>query len=88
MKRNFKMKQKALSELTNQELLDEAAKGKSTPIANALLIGFLIGILIYSILVNNIGFFSLIPLYFVFKLVNNSKRTEELDKILEERKLK
>jgi hypothetical protein len=82
------MKQKELSELTDQELLDEAAKTKSTPIVNALLIGFLIGILIYSILVNSIGFLSLIPLYIIFKLVNNSKRTGDLEKLLKERKLK
>lgn len=82
------MKQKALSDLTDQELLDEAAKAKSTPIGNALLIGFLVGILIYSILVNSIGFLSLIPLYFIFKLFNNAKRNEDLEKLLKERQLK
>ena len=64
------MKQKDLTELTDQELLEESKKPKSNTATNALLIGFLIGILLYSILVNSIGFFSLIPLFFIFKLIN------------------
>ena len=64
------MKQKDLSELTDQELFAESKKMKSTSVMNAALIGFLIGILIYSIIVNSIGLFSLIPLFFVFKLLN------------------
>jgi hypothetical protein len=57
--------------------------------------GFLFGIIMYSILVNSIGFFTLIPLFFIFKLYNNSKhneaslkRNEDLEKLLKERKLK
>ncbi|MFT4760600.1 MAG: hypothetical protein ACI9XO_004820 [Paraglaciecola sp.] len=74
------MKQKESSELTNQELLAEAKKKKSTAIMNALLIGFLFGIVIYSVVKNNVGFFTLIPLYFVFKMLNNSKKEEVLEK--------
>jgi ABC-type phosphate transport system permease subunit len=82
------MTEKELSELTDQELLDEAKKMKSTSMTSALLIGIMIGIIIYSIVKNSIGFFTLIPLFFVFKLVNNSKNNKTLEKILEERKLK
>jgi len=67
------MKQKGLTELTDKELLDEAKKSKSTATTNAVLIGFLVGILIYSIVVNSIGFLSLVPLFLVFKLLNNPK---------------
>ena len=67
------MKQKELPELTDQELLDKTKKMKSTSIINATLIGFMIGIIIYSIMKNSVGFFTLIPLFFVFKLINNSK---------------
>ena len=67
---------KKLSELTDQELLDETKKMKSTSITNALLIGIMIGIIIYSIVKNSIGFFILIPLFIVFKLVNNSKNNK------------
>ena len=83
-----KMTKKELSELTDQELLNEAKKMKSTSIINALLIGFMIGIIIYSIIKNSVGLFTLIPLYFVFKLFNNSKNNEVLESLLKERNLK
>jgi hypothetical protein len=83
------MKQKELSELTDQELLDEAKKRKSTSIMNAVLIGFLIGIIIYSIVKNSLGFLTLIPLFLAYKLINNSKYdNKELEKLLKERNLK
>lgn len=82
------MTQKELSELTDKELLEEAKKMKSTSITNALLIGFMVGIIIYSIMVNTIGFLTLIPLYFVFKIFNNSKKYEDLKNLLKERNLK
>lgn len=82
------MEQK-LSELTDQQLLQEAKKRKSAAIINAVLIGFLIGIVLYSILKNTLGFFTLIPLFFAYKLINNSKyNTKELENLLKERNLK
>lgn len=50
-------------------------KEKET-ITNALFIGFLIGIVIYSILKNSIGLFTLIPLYLAYKLINKSKKNK------------
>lgn len=82
------MTQKELSELTDQELLEEAKKMKSTSTINALLIGFMIGIVIYSVVKNSLGFFTLIPLFFVFKVFNNSKNTKALKSLLKERNLK
>ena len=85
------MAEKELSELTDQELLVEAKKMKSAAITNALLIGFSIGIIIYSILKNSLGFFTLIPLFFIYKLVHNPKGNESneaLKKLLKERNLK
>ncbi len=70
------MKQNELSELTDQELLEKAKKKKSTAITHALLIGFLIGIVIYSIVKNSWGFFTLIPLFFIYKLFNNANDTK------------
>ncbi len=80
------MTPKELSELTDQELLDEAKKVKSNSITNALIIGFLIGIIIYSVVKNSLGFFTLIPLFFIFKVFN--KNNKALEKLLKERKLK
>ncbi len=83
------MEKTKLTELTDQELLQEAKKMKSASIINAILIGFLIGIIIYSIAKNSLGFFTLIPLFFAYKLINNSKyKNKELEEILKERNLK
>jgi hypothetical protein len=83
------MKSKNLSELTDQELLLEAKKMKSTTITNAVLIGFLIGIVIYSVVKNSLGFLTLIPLFLAYKLINNSKHNkQELENLLKERNLK
>ncbi len=82
------MKQKELSELTDQELLIEAKKMKSNSIMNAFFIGFLIGIVIYSIVVNSWGFFTLIPLFIAYKLIKDSKKDNVLEKLLKDRNLK
>lgn len=83
------MEEKKLSELTDQELLKEAKKMKSTSIMNAAFIGFLIGIVIYSVVKNSLGFLTLIPLFLAYKLINNSKHnTKELENLLKERNLK
>lgn len=79
------MKQK---ELTDQELLEEAKKMKSNNIVNAIFIGAMIGIVIYSIVKNSLGFLTLILLYFLYKAFNNSDRNKELEHLLKERNLK
>ncbi len=62
---------------------------KSTAITNAVLIGFLIGIIAYSILKNSLGFLTLIPLFLAYRLINNSKyNNKELEDLLKERGLK
>jgi len=45
----------------------------SSPILNALAIGFLIGILGYSIWFNTWGLLSIIPLFFLYKLLQKKK---------------
>ena len=82
------MNQKHPSELTNQELLAEAKKMKSTAILNAFLIGLVIGVVIYGVAKNNWGFFALIPLFIVFKVFNKPAKDKALKKELAERGLK
>ncbi len=83
------MKQKELTELTDMELLKESQKQKSTTIVNAVLIGFLAGIIIYSIWKNSLGFLTLVPLFLIYKLANKSAYDKkEIDRLLVERKLK
>ncbi|MBT2563057.1 hypothetical protein J7E50_22770 [Pedobacter sp. ISL-68] len=83
------MEQKNLKELTDEELLQEAKKKKSAAITNAVLIGSLIGVIFYSVMKNSLGFLTLIPLFFIYKLANNSKYdNKELENLLKERGLK
>jgi hypothetical protein len=83
------MSNKDLSALTDQELLEEAKKMRSFSITNALFIGFLAGIIIYSVIKNTWGMLTLIPLYFMYKMINDpkNKRRKYLEQLLKERKL-
>lgn len=76
-----------LSKLTDQELLAEAKKMKSSNLTNAVIIGIMIGIIIFSIVKNSVGMVTLIPLYFAYRLLNDPKN-KALEKILKERNLK
>ena len=84
------MENTELSQLTDQELIDEAKKMKSFSITNAFFIGLLIGIVIYSVIKSTFGFVMLIPLYFVYKMINDprNKRNKELEILLKQRNLK
>lgn len=84
------MTPKDLSTLSNEELLAEAKEMKSFSITNAFFVGFLLGIIIYSLVKNSWGMLTIIPLYVIHKLVNDpkNKRTKELEKLLKERNLK
>ncbi len=83
------MNVKELTELTDQELLEEARKLKSFSIMNAFLIGFLVGIVIYSLVKNTFGFLMLIPLYMAYKFSNDpkEKRRKAAEALLKERNL-
>lgn len=82
------MNQEDLSELSDQELLAEAKKYKSTSIINALLIGVMAGIIIYSIVKDTVSLFTFIPLVFIIKIVKDSKNNQQLEQLLKERNLK
>lgn len=82
------MKQQDLSALTDQELLDKAKRMKYNPVVNALLIGVMIGVIVYSILKSTIGLLTLIPLVFIFKLVNKGEEKKAIEKELTARNLK
>jgi len=65
--------EKEFTEQNDQELSQKAKKKKSVNLLNALLIGVMIGIVIYSISKNGFGFFILIPLFFIYKAMNNPR---------------
>lgn len=84
------MNQKELFQWTDQELLDEAKNMKSFSITNALFIGFLMGIVVFSIVKNTWGMLTLIPLYFAYKIVNDTKnkRYKAIQELIKKRNLK
>jgi riboflavin transporter FmnP len=78
-----------LTDLTIEELNQAMQKKKSRSILNAILVGFLIGIVIYSIVKNTLGLVTLIPLFLAYKIVNNSKTNDkDLEAELQSRNLK
>lgn len=83
------MEHKNLSELSDQELLEAAKKMKPSSITNAVFIGILAGIVFYSIINNTFGFLMLIPLFIVYKMINDpkNKKNKELDLLLKQRNL-
>lgn len=84
------MSNRELSELSDQELLQEAKELKSFSITNAFIIGFLIGILVFSLVKSSWGLLSLIPLFLLYKLINDpkNKRYKAVEESLKERNLK
>jgi len=84
----IQMAEKDLSELTDEELLQEAKKMKSRSTINALTIGIMVGVIFWSVVNSTVGLFTLIPLFFIYKLVNNSKDDKALKELLRERNLK
>lgn len=83
------MEPKKLAELTDRELLNEAKKAKTTAIIDAVLIGFLAGIIVFSIVKKSFGMLMLIPIYLGYKIINKPKHNkQEIEALLKERNLK
>lgn len=84
------MEEKKLEQLSDQELLAEAKSLKSFSIMNAFMVGFLIGIIIFSLVKSTFGFLMLIPLFLIYKIVNDpkAKRSRAIEKLLKQRNLK
>lgn len=82
------MTQDELAGLTDQELLQEVKKNKSTSLINAVMFGVMIGISMYSTWKNGVGFFALVPLVFAYFAFNNSKNSNALAMEVKSRNLK
>ena len=81
------MNEQELNQLTDEELLVEAKKLKTASIWSALAIGIMAGVIIYSVAKNTWGFLTLIPLYFIFKMVKGDKKNAALKEVLKEKGL-
>ncbi|MDR7130113.1 hypothetical protein J2X69_002460 [Algoriphagus sp. 4150] len=81
------MNQEKLSALTDEELLAEAKKGKTTKIYDAVIFGILIGIAIFSTVKNGFGLLTFLPLVYLPIAAKNKIKNSELQKLLKEEKL-
>jgi hypothetical protein len=83
------MEPKTLQELSDQELLAEAKKIKRTNVMDAVFVGFLLGIVLYSIFNKTFGVLMLIPIYMIYKFINKPRyKNDEVKQLLAERGLK
>lgn len=81
------MASKEPSELTNEELVQEAKRLRPTKIMDAVLLGVLIGIAIFSTVRNGAGFLSFLPLVYLPIAAKNKTRTGKVEALLKERGL-
>lgn len=81
------MNQKELTQLSDKELLEVAKNNKPSPIIDAFFIGFLVGIIIYSVVANAWGFITLIPLFLIYIFLKKPKKYELFKKELKKRNL-
>lgn len=76
------------NEFTDQELLEEAKKIKTSSLINAVLFGVIIGVATYSTVNNGFGIFIFIPLLFIPMLTKNRARQKALNQEVHNRNLK
>lgn len=81
------MDEQELSQLSDDELRARRKEMKTAEIAHAVLIGFMVGIIIFSVAKNTWGLVTLIPLFFIFKVLHKPERNRALKKVLAERGL-
>jgi hypothetical protein len=74
--------------LSDVELLQKRKAVKSSLIVSATIMGFLIGVAIYSAFKNGIGFFTFFPLFFVFLIVRSQASNKALLREIKLRNLK
>lgn len=60
--------------MTDQEIQKEQKKIKSNKLINGVLIGILIGVSVYSVVKNGVGFFTFSPLLLAYLLFYNRKK--------------
>lgn len=74
------MKPESLTELSNQELLQQIKRIKTNLIIDAAIVGSTIGVVIYSAVQNGFGFFTFFPLLLAYIIIRNSKNNKILEK--------
>lgn len=74
------MKPESLTELSNPELLQKIKAIKTSKIIDAVIVGFTIGIVIYSAVKNGLSFFTFFPLILTYVIVRNSRNNKILER--------
>ena len=63
--------------VVDQEFSEQPEKTTVHKIINAVLIGFMVGIIFYSIINRSVGVLTLIPVFIAWKLFNRSERNKK-----------
>lgn len=74
-----------LSEKSTQELISERAKIKTALLTNAVMVGVLIGIAIYSTYTNGLSILTFFPLLFIPMFAKKAAGKKAIDKELKNR---
>lgn len=82
------MNEQELAQLSDEELLKVAENMKPSPLIDAYFIGFLIGIILFSIASNALGFITLLPLFLIYIFLKKPKKYQVLNKEMKKRNLK
>lgn len=82
------MENTPLTELSNEDLLTKRKKAKSNAMLSAGLFGFLVGVAVYSLVKNGIGFFTFFPLCFLFLISNHKNELKAVDQEIAARGLR
>lgn len=77
------MKQKKLKDLSNKELIKKTKELKNDKIIGAIIIGFTVGVAIYSAAKNGLNFFTFFPLFLAYIFIKNSSNNNLLEKEIE-----
>lgn len=80
--------QKEPAELTDQELLEQAKKVKTTAFFDALIFGMLAGIAAYASVKNGFGIFTFLPLIYIPIATRNKAKGRAIENALKERNMK
>ena len=81
------MNQEELSKLSDEELTTFAKQNKPSPIIDAFIIGFLFGIIIFSVAASSWGLVTLIPLYLIYVFLKKPKRQAVIKEEMKKRNL-
>lgn len=82
------MNKQELTNLTDEELLRYAKDNKPSPIMDAFFIGFLVGIVIFSVVSSSWGLVTILPLLMIYIFLKKPKKYQEINDELSSRKLK